>query len=92
MKSLKELKALLEAEKELIEQARERAKDLQTQIYRLESGFQEGDIVEWMDGGKPVRGQVFDMSEWCPRAYQLKKDGSVGTFIRNVYQGKKVNP
>ena len=90
MKTKKELEQLLHEERVLIEQARERARDLQTQIYRIEKGFQEGDIVEWPDGDKMVRGQVFDMSDWCPRAYMLRKDGSVGTFIRNVYNGRKV--
>lgn len=84
------IKQLLADEQETVRQAQARAKDLQTQLNRLEHGLQEGDIVEWYEGAEPIRAQIFDMSEYFPKAYQLKKDGTVGAFIRNVYKGEKV--
>lgn len=93
MTTKKELEKLIDAEERIIDEAQKRRADLKLQLRRLETGFVEGDIIEWQHYGEKLRGKIFDLSDSLfPRAYLFKKDGTLGSAWRHVYDrnAKKV--
>lgn len=54
----------------------------------LALGANLGDIIEWEDRGKALRGVVRRFWASWPKVLLIKKDGTLGTQERHVYDAK----